>query len=363
MDIFEGFRGTSVWVPRRKTSVKIKSLGAVDIHFHGAFGIDLMSASTEELNRLARLLRAQGVAAFCPTTLSVPWSKLREAVQRLGQWTAERRRSPDPQGALPLGLHLEGPYISPGACGAHPPEGIRKLDLAELETLWEDSAHQLKILTLAPEILAPPELKQLVSWAQKRQITLSAGHSKATEAQAKAAFDQGFSSLTHAWNAVAFHQRAPGILGAALGRKDVHLELILDQVHVSPTVMRWTRKLHGAGICFVSDCVPAAGTQDGTRHSFGHLEIQLTEGACRLANGALAGGGRLLPEAFARWVEAEAAYQGDSTARILKRELPGLGQIPLRSIGCNAKRLKLAQVEWSVSASASSSGKVQFRVL
>lgn len=346
-------------MPRRKTAVKIKSLGAVDIHFHGAFGVDLMSASPLELDRLARRLKTQGIAAFCPTTLSVPWPKLLEAVRRLGQWTAARKKSPDPQAALPLGLHLEGPYINPGACGAHPPEGIRKLKIQELDQLWEESAHQLKILTIAPEIVAPNQLKQLIAWTRARRITLSMGHSRATQAQAQAAFDAGFTSLTHAWNAMGFHQRSPGAMGAALGRKDVHLELILDQIHVSPAVMRWTRAIHGAAICFVSDCAPAAATRNRSNYSFGHLQVRFKDGACRLPGGALAGGGLLLPDAFKKWVQNEAAHSGISTARVLKRELPSLNAMPLRSLGLSAKRLGLGQVAWEISPS----GVVKVRVL
>jgi N-acetylglucosamine-6-phosphate deacetylase len=346
-------------VPRRKTAVKIKSVGAVDIHFHGAFGIDLMSATPQDLDLLARRLKAQGVAAFCPTTLSVAWPKLLEAVRRLGQWTAARKKDPDPLAALPLGIHLEGPYISPGACGAHPPEGIRKLKLEELDQLWTESAHQLKILTVAPELIPSHELRKLVAWARKRRVTLSAGHSRATQSQAKSAFDLGFSSLTHAWNAVGFHQRTPGVMGAALGRKDVHLELILDQVHVSPAVMRWTQAIHGPAVCFVSDCVPAGATQDGASYPFGHLRVRLKDGACRLPGGALAGGGQLLPQAFKKWVRNEAAHSGISVARILKRDLPSLHAMPLRSIGLRAERLNLGKVEWEITPS----GAVKMRVL
>lgn len=260
-------------MPRRKTVVKIKSYGAVDIHFHGAFGIDLMAARREELDLLARRLKTQGVAAFCPTTLSVPFDELREAVRRLGGWIADRRKTPSSDGALPLGIHLEGPYLHPGACGAHPPESIRPFKLRELETLWKDSSEQLKIVTLAPERLSLPELRSLAAWAKARRVTLSLGHSHATEAQSKQAFANGFSSVTHGWNALSFHHRSPGALGAALGRPGIAVELILDQVHVSPTVARWTRKLHGDSVCFVSDCVPAAGTRDGRVYSFGTCEF------------------------------------------------------------------------------------------
>src|SRR5206468_2971357 len=104
----------------------------------------------------------------------------------------------------------------------------------------------LKIITLAPEVLARDELEELVAWARKRKVLLSIGHTRATEAQARQAFDLGFGAVTHAWNAMTFHQREPGTLGAALGREDVSVELIVDQVHVSAKVVEWTRRLHPA---------------------------------------------------------------------------------------------------------------------
>jgi N-acetylgalactosamine-6-phosphate deacetylase len=326
-------------VPRHKIPVKIKSLGAIDIHFHGAFGIDVMTASSDELDELARLLGAHGVSAFCPTTLSVPLPELKKAVRRIGNWIELRRLHPLAKSSQPLGIHLEGPYLHPDACGAHPSRFLRRFDFKELETLWQDSCQTLKIVTLAPERLKPGQLKKLAPWAKKNRVTLSLGHSQATEEQAHRAFDSGFSSLTHGWNALAFHQRSPGAMGAALGRPGVSIELILDQVHVAPTVMRWTRRLHGPATCYVSDCVPATGMRGW--HSFGNLKIRFKEGACRLKNGKLAGGGRLLPEAFGIWIESE--------------ELPHLGLAPLRSLGLETKKLGLRNFEWKIGAT----GRIQ----
>jgi N-acetylglucosamine-6-phosphate deacetylase len=329
-------------------------MGPIDIHFHGAFGIDLMRAQASELDELAMRLGKAGVAAFCPTTLSVPFPELREAVSRLGAWITCSARLPAPS-AIPLGIHLEGPYIHPGACGAHPLEAIRPLDFDELELLWKDSQHHLKILTVAPERLSLPQIKKLVAWTEKRKIKLSLGHSKATEEQANQAFDLGFSGLTHAWNALPFHHREPGPLGAALGRPNVAVELILDQIHVAPTLMRWTRTLHSKGLlCYVSDCVPAAGTADGNWHPFGHLQIRLKNGACRLKDDHLAGGGVLLPVAFARWVELEAKKTQRPIIQTLREQLPFLTIHPLVYLGMKAKApglLKNRAVQWTVDPS------------
>jgi N-acetylglucosamine-6-phosphate deacetylase len=360
-------------VPRRKTSVKTKARsapsgkastrpvkfrtsGIVDLHFHGAFGIDLMTAEAAELDMLSERLWESGVGAFCPTTLSTGAPDLLDTVYRLGRWI----RSESAPGAIPLGLHLEGPFISPKACGAHPAQLIRPLSFEELESLWETSERTIRILTVAPETLDVEEgLPRLCTWARERGVVLSLGHSRASEAQAAAAFDEGFSGVTHAWNALSFHHREAGPLGAALGRSGVHVELIPDLIHVSSTLVRWTRKLHGDGICFVSDCVPAAGTLENaaTWHAFGPLQIQLKDGASRLASGALAGGGRLLADSYARWTRVESEETGISRAQVIRHSLDALTAAPLRALKIPAAFLSSGptkrQVEWTLSSDGS----------
>ena len=282
-----------------------ESMGAVDIHFHGAFGIDLMKAQTPELNEIAHQLGASGIAGFCPTTLSIGKKELAQSVERLGRWIQRTRKLATFPGdsAIPLGIHLEGPFINSVCCGAHPTEFIRKLDFNELDSLWELSQQTLKILTLAPETLLPAQLKELCQWARNRKISLSIGHSRATEAEAQNAFRHGFRGITHAWNALPFHQRAPGPLGAAFKQKEGYIELIIDQIHVAPSVICWTEKLQPASrLCYVSDCVPAAGLGPGISTSFGPLKIENAQGACRLSNGALAGGSKMLTRSFADWI-------------------------------------------------------------
>jgi N-acetylglucosamine-6-phosphate deacetylase len=244
--------------------------------------------------------------------------------------------------ALPLGLHLEGPFLSLQARGAHPSGAVRPLEKKELLELWEASRGTLKILTLAPEELTPSLMKWLVDWSRDRKkVILSAGHSRATTPQAQHAFDSGFTAVTHAWNAMAFHQREPGILGAALGRKGVHVELIGDGVHVSPEVVRWTCQLHKE-ICWVSDCTPAAATKRGTESSFGPLRVRQTQdGASRLEDGSLAGGGQLLPEALRAWVESEVRQL---PPRDLPKKAPGLLRQYLR-YAC-AEPLRALQSPW-----------------
>src|SRR5689334_1892234 len=128
-----------------------------------------MTADSHQLNALSRHLSAKGIAAFCPTTLSADPRTLLSAVTRLGAWI----RSKSAPGAVPLGIHLEGPFLHPMACGAHPPASLRALGMPELDRLWEASQHTLKIITLAPERLKAALMTTLVRWARQRKVILS----------------------------------------------------------------------------------------------------------------------------------------------------------------------------------------------
>jgi N-acetylglucosamine-6-phosphate deacetylase len=145
-----------------------------------------------------------------------------------------------------------------------------------------------------------------------------------------------------------FHHRDPGVLGAALGRPDVHVELILDQIHVSPTVARWTRELHPR-LSYVSDCAPAAETPGGRTSSFGHLQVRCRQGACYVrGTGHLAGGGRLLSRQFGAWIARESRCTGRPWAELLREELPHVNRIPLQTLGLSSRGLP--RIRWVMRA-------------
>lgn len=320
--------------------------------------MDLMRAQSPELDDLAHHLGEQGIAGFCPTTLSTNPDDLAGAVARLGRWIRRARNSPTfPRtSAVPLGIHLEGPFINSACCGAHPPELIRAFDINELETLWNLSQETLKILTIAPETLSTTSLAHLTAWANQRKVTLSIGHSKATEELAFEAFNQGFRGITHAWNALPFHQRAPGPLAAAFRHPKTYVEIIIDQIHVAPSVIQWTEELQPAHrLCYVSDCVPAAETDGLVAMSFGPLKIRYRDGACRIVgpdkgkgtDGALAGGGKLLTHTFAEWVQKTAPAQTPAAMTAhLKKRLPSITEAPLFALGIRKSELASRIVNW-----------------
>ncbi len=307
---------------------RVKTFGAVDLHFHGAFGIDLMSAGPTDLDRLSRELKTHGVAAFCATTLSAAEGPLSETVARLGKWIT----SGSAPGAKPLGIHLEGPFLNLDAAGAHPEGVLRKLSMSELEKLWKLSQATLRILTIAPETLDDALRKELGVWAAKRKVRLSIGHTRCTAAQAESAFQDGFSGVTHAWNALSYHHREPGVLGSALGRKQTYVELIVDEVHVAAPIIDWTLALHEKGTFFVSDAAPAAATDGSHFHPFGDLECRFQDRACRLPNGTLAGGGLLLPAAFGEWIGRESLRKKTAPEKLLRAHLHRLHTLPLTAL-------------------------------
>lgn len=323
------------------------TLGAIDIHFHGAFGIDVMSATPQELSELSIQLWKKGVAGFCPTTLSSSPQALLGAVERIGKWIQTKKFA----GARPLGIHLEGPFIHPSSCGAHPKTEIRPFHWKELEQLWITSQGTLRILTIAPETLLPSDLKQLIQWSKTHGIHLSLGHSQASELEAGLAFESGFRGVTHTWNALPFHHRNPGVMGAALGRADVYLELIVDQAHVAPTLIQWTLQLHSSRrVCFISDCLAAGGGSGlDEKGRLGSVKIQNKDGACRLPDGQLAGGGLLLTDSYGIWLKSEAERRKVPLSKLFRDTIRCLTGVPLQALRLSRRNFSDRKVLWKLS--------------
>ncbi len=358
-------------MPHRKNDVNIKhhSPGFVDLHFHGGFGVDLMRADEDDLNRLAQHLAKAGVSGFCLSTLSEHPKQLLEAVTRLGRWTSEVHEQRKLPSALPLGIHLEGPFLSPSFAGAHPGKTIRRATLNELEALRIASLGMIRMITLAPEEIPPKLLTPLCRWALKHKIKLFAGHTAATTEQAHHAFEAGFSGVTHAWNAMKFHHRSPGLMGAALGNEAVYLELIADQIHVSKETLAWSLALHPKHLSyFVSDAAPCANHRQScsfdtlqvanTKNQGGGFSARISDGPLK---GTLAGGGELLPQSFLRWVQACSPGSAQENMKFLRNFLPQVTQNPLRALTLPPRSLKHClkkRLEWQIF----SKGKLAFFV-
>jgi N-acetylglucosamine-6-phosphate deacetylase len=254
--------------------------GFIDVHVHGAAGHEVMDAEVEALEAMARFYASHGVTSFLPTTLTAGTD---QTLAALGAIADAMSRSQ--AGARILGAHLEGPYLNAVRCGAQDPAAIRPANLGEARLFFDTGV--VRLITLAPEVEGN---LVLIDECVRRGINVSIGHSDATYEQIKAAVSRGATHLTHAFNAMRpLHHREPGGAGAALMIRELMAELIADNVHVHPAVMRLLVQARGsAGVVLVSDAIRATGLTTG-ESSIGGWTIRVAEGAARLADGTLAG--------------------------------------------------------------------------
>lgn len=252
--------------------------GLVDVHVHGAAGHDTMDATPRALDGMARFFAMHGVTGFLATTITADHAATVRAVENAAHYRSGA-------GARLLGVHLEGPYLSPKWPGAQPVEHIRPADAAEYEQLF---AHgNVRLITLAPEIEAN---RSLLRYAREHAARVSIGHTDAVYGQVLEAVELGADHMTHTFNAMrGLHHREPGAAGAALTCADVFAELIADGVHVHPAVGGLLLRAKGVErAVLVTDAMRAAGLGDDVYELGGHA-VTVAGGIARLADGTLAG--------------------------------------------------------------------------
>lgn len=260
--------------------------GFVDIHIHGAFGIDFMSASKEEMNDLCEALVNQGYETFLPTTVTAPLEDVKAALSNI------------PDNPLIGGFHLEGPFISEKHPGAQPPEHI--LTPSEKAEEWSEvlEDERLKVITLAPET---PGALSLTTKLSQNGVVVSMGHTDATYDEARAGFEFGASHTTHTYNAMrGLHHREVGTTGYALLNDAMRCELIYDRHHVSkPAAELLFKNKPPGGVVAVSDSTMATGMDANQKIDMWGHECVTSPGQVRLAsNDALAGSAITLLDAF-----------------------------------------------------------------
>ncbi len=254
--------------------------GFIDTHVHGGAGADTMQAGAA-VAHIARLHARHGTTALLATTMTAPLAEVQAAMQALAPAVQQRPAG----GACVLGVHLEGPYISPDRLGAQP--AYARPPLLQ-EVLALHAIAPIRLLTLAPEV---PDALALIPALVSAGMRVQIGHSAASYEQACAALAQGASGFTHLFNAMSpLHQRAPGAVGAALAHAQ-HAELIPDLLHVHPGAIRTALRAIPGLFC-VTDATAATGMPDGP-YQLGRHTVYKTSQAClsgvRLADGTLAG--------------------------------------------------------------------------
>lgn len=284
----------SIQIPPGYREVPLEGLiiapGFIDIHLHGGNGSEVMSAIPSSLEELAKFYATHGVTSFLATTLTDNPDQLL-AVAR----SFEFLNNSNYKGAKCLGIHLEGPYLSPQFAGMHNVNELRLPSLDEIKQIHRASNQGLKVITIAPEIDGALETAAVLV---KMGIVCAIGHSNSDYETGLKAIEAGFSSVTHCFNQLRpFHHRDPGVLGVALTRKELAVELIADGIHLHPAVIDTIWRLKGAeNIILVSDAMAPAGLPDGSYPSI-HGELTVAGGAVRNEAGQLAGSTLTLDQA------------------------------------------------------------------
>ncbi len=258
----------------------------VNIHVHGAVGHDVMEGTPQALQAVGAALAGHGVGAYYPTTVT---SSTEETLRALDMIAGVIEREPSANAAVPLGIHLEGPFLSPAKRGAHTAALLVQPSIALFDRFWQAARGHIRILTIAPELSSALEL---IEHASRLGVVCSLGHSDATLIQAEAGARAGARSATHTFNAMrSLDHRDPGIAAYVLDDDALFAEIICDGIHVDPAMVRLFFKAKGLEkSVLITDGMSATGMPDG-KYKLGDLDVEVAHGRCTTAGspGVLAG--------------------------------------------------------------------------
>ena len=270
--------------------------GYIDLHIHGSAGYDVMDDAPEALPAIERLLVRHGVTSYLPTTVTAAFDSTLRALERLAsaietcehdsEETAERKNDKRVGRAVPLGIHLEGPFISHARRGVHPSENLLPPKIETFERFWQAARGRIRVMTLAPELEGAVEL---IAAAAARRVCVSLGHSDADFAVAERGIAAGARHATHTFNAMRpLGHRDPGIAGAVLTDTRLTADIIADGVHLDPAIVKLFAHAKGPEqTVLITDATAATDMTDG-RYRLGSIEVDVKDGRCT-SNGKLAG--------------------------------------------------------------------------
>jgi N-acetylglucosamine-6-phosphate deacetylase len=250
----------------------------LNIHVHGAVGHDVMEGTPEALHKVGAALASHGTGGYYPTTVTAATDATLRALEGIA---AVMEGPPSPDAAVPLGIHLEGPFLSAAKRGVHTKELLVAPSLPLFDRFWQASRGHIRILTIAPEL---PSAAELIEHASQLGVVCSLGHSNATLDQAVPGFRAGARSATHTFNAMrSLDHRDPGICAYVLDQDELYAEIICDGIHVDPAMIRLFYKAKGEEkTVLITDGMAATGMPDG-HYKLGGMDVEVSHGRCSAA--------------------------------------------------------------------------------
>src|SRR5712692_4035912 len=280
--------------------------GFIDIHILGGGRHVVMESGQDVLPPVERLWARHGVSSYFPTTVTAPVDSTLRALQRLADAieAADKDQHPSELRARPLGIHLEGPFISHARRGVHPAGNLLPPTLPMFERFWQAARGHIRVMTIAPELEGA---REVIAEAARRGVCVSLGHSNADLNTTRLAVAAGARHATHTFNAMRpLDHRDPGIIGEVLTDSRVSADIIADGVHLDPALVQLFLKAKGPDAAvLITDATAATGMPDG-RYRLGSFEVEVKNGKC-LADGKLAGSVLTMDRAvrnvmrFAQW--------------------------------------------------------------
>ncbi|WP_339222451.1 N-acetylglucosamine-6-phosphate deacetylase [Paenibacillus sp. FSL W7-1279] len=249
--------------------------GFIDIHVHGGNGEDFMDASKDVLDKITSFHSSQGTTAMLATTMTAPKAAIDHVLQEVNDYQSQGM----PYTRL-VGVHLEGPFISPKWPGAQNPEHIVHANIDWLEEWVSTYPGLIRQVTLAPEREGALEA---ISWLNTHGIVAALGHTDATYEEVEAAVEAGLSHGVHTFNAMTgLHHRKPGVVGAMLSDDRLSCEIIADGIHVHPAAIRILARMKQDGnLILITDAMSATGMADG-EYTIGDLPVVVENGIATL---------------------------------------------------------------------------------
>ncbi len=250
----------------------------LDIHIHGAAGFDVMSATPAGFSAIGRFLASRGTGHYLPTTVTASVDSTLAALARIASAIEQPTNEAE---ATPIGIHLEGPFLSHLRRGVHATDLLQPASIALFDHFQQAARGHIKLLTCAPEL---PGACEMIAYAVAQGVRVSMGHTNATAAEAEAGIAAGACSATHTFNGMRpLDHREPGILGTVLDTQKLYAEIVCDGVHVTPTLVRLWQRLKGAHALLITDSMSATGMPDGTYELAG-LPVTVAGGKATLTS-------------------------------------------------------------------------------